>query len=575
MTSPSLAVRPGNPIITPERFVVVGCLLVVGYLAGVPLVMLLYGSFSSAPIGEPGAHFTLENYAEAYLDWEFYRLLFNSLSFASGACAVSFSIGTFLAWVTERTNTPLRGVFVIVALVPFFIPGVLNTISWILLFSPKIGLINLAVTALMGLKEAPFNIYSMSGMIWAEAIHGYPLVFLLMSAAFRNMDASLEEAALTAGSTSWYSFRKITLPLVRPAVVSVLLITFIRAIETFEVPALIGMPAHVSVMTTKIYLALHQFPSDFGLAGAYAVTLLVISTIGILAYSRITRSEGRYATVTGKNYRPRPVELGTMRYLTCAIALLIFLLSIVCPVCVLIWSSLIPYYGVPSVELMSKASLDAYWQVLHHPLAATAFKNSFLLAIGTATSVMLLTSVIAWVTVRTKLPGRTLLDNLTFLPIGIPGIVLGVSLLWLYLTLPLPIYGTLWILLIAYVTKFLPYGVRAASASMVQINKELEESAAMSGGTWFQVFWRVVLPLLTPGFVAGWIFISIVSLRELSTSILLYSFDNVVLSILVFDMWENGEYSFVTALGVLMVLLLIAMAYAARKLGAKFGVAEA
>ena len=574
MTSPSHAVRPGSPIITSERLVVFGCLLIVGYLAGVPLVMLLYGSFSSAPIGEPGASFTLEHYTEAYLDWEFYRLLLNSFYFAAGTCALSFSIGTFLAWVTERTNTPFRNVFVIVALVPFFIPGVLNTISWILLFSPKIGLINLALTALLGLQQAPFNIYSMGGMIWAEAIHGYPLVFLLMSAAFRNMDASLEEAALTAGSTGWHTFRKVTLPLVRPAVVSVLLITFIRAIETFEVPALIGMPAHVSVMTTKIYLALHQFPSDFGLAGAYAVTLLVISTIGIIAYGRITRSEGRYATVTGKNYRPRPVDLGAMKYLACAIALLIFLLSIACPVCVLIWSSLIPYYGVPSSELISKVSLDSYWQVLNHPLAATAFKNSILLALGTATSVMLLTSVIAWVTVRTKLPGRTLLDNLTFLPIGIPGIVLGVSLLWLYLTLPLPIYGTLWILLIAYVTKFLPYGVRAASASMVQINKELEESAAMSGGTWFQVFWRVVLPLLTPGFVAGWIFISIVSLRELSTSILLYSFDNVVLSILVFDMWENGEYSFVTALGVLMVLVLIAMAYAARKLGAKFGIAE-
>jgi iron(III) transport system permease protein len=572
MTPLSELVRPGRPIIKSEQIVLFVCLIVVAYLAGIPLLMLIYGSFSSAPIGEPGAIFTLQHYAEAYLDWEFYRLLLNSFYFAVGTCALSFLLGTLLAWVTERTNTPLRSVFAIVALIPFFIPGVLNTIAWILLFSPKIGLINLSLSALLGLGQAPFDIYSMGGMIWAESIHGYPLVFLMMSAAFRNMDSSLEDAASTAGANGWQSFRKITLPLVRPAVLSVVLITFIRAIETFEVPALIGMPARISVMTTKIYLALHQFPADFGLASAYAVTLLVISAIGIVAYGRMTRSEGRYATVSGKNYRPRVVDLGSLKYVTCIIALLIFLLSIVCPLGVLIWSSLIPYYGVPSAELFSKVSLDSYSQVMNHPLAVGAFQNSILLALGTASCVMLLTSVIAWVTVRTKLPGRELLASLTFLPIGIPGIVLGVSLLWLYLTLPLPIYGTLWILLIAYVTKFLPYGVRATSASMVQINKELEEAGAMSGGSWSQVFRKVVLPLLTPGFVAGWIFISIVSLRELSTSILLYSFDNVVLSVLVFDMWENGEASFVAALGVLMVLVLITLAYVARRLGAKFGV---
>jgi len=568
-----------------QTLILIGCSLFVVYLAGIPLVMLLYGSIRSAPIGEPGATYTIQNYIKAYLDRDFYLLFWNSLKFGIGTTLLSFLIGTYLAWVSERTNTPLKKLFVVMALIPFIIPGILSTIAWILLLSPKIGLINLTIMWLLGLEAAPFSIYSMGGMIWAEGIHLYPLVFLLMSAAFRNMDTSLEEAALTAGSSTFTTFRRVTLPLMRPAMLSVLLVMFIRGIEAFEVPALVGVPARISVFTSKIFLAIHQFPSDFGLAGAYAVTLLAISTAGVLVYQRVTRREERYATVTGKGYRPRVIDLGPWRYVTCASAFFIFLLAVIFPAFILLWSSFIPYYGVPSAELMEKLTLANYEYILNYPLALTAFKNSFYLSVGSATLVMLLTSVIAWITVKSKVPGRGFLDNMTFIPIAMPGIVLGVSLIWVYLTLAkvaesaailsfLNIYGTMWILLIAYITKFMPYGIRAASATMIQINKELEEASFTSGGTWLQTFKKVILPLLMPGFVAGWIYISIVSLRELSTSILLYSYNSTVLSIMAFDLWEGGQYTYVCALGVLMVLLLIAMAYVARKLGARIGIAE-
>ncbi len=557
-----------------QSLILVGCTAFVLYLAGIPLLMLLYGSIRSAPIGEPGATYTIQNYVKAYFDKEFYLLLLNSVYYALGTCALTFVIGTFLAWVSERTNTPLKKLFVVMSLIPFIIPGILSTISWILLLSPKIGLINIAVKEVLGLEAAPFNVYSMWGMIWAEAIHLYPLVFLLMSAAFRNMDTSLEEAALTAGSSTLQTFWKVTLPLMRPAMFSVLLINFVRGIEAFEVPALIGVPAKISVFTTKIFLAIHQFPSDFGLAGAYAVTLLVISTVGVLIYGRITRKEERYATVTGKGYRPRVIDLGGWKYLTLGISFVIFFLAVILPIFVLLWSSFIPYYGVPSKELMQKMTWANYQYILNYPLALTAFKNSFYLSVGSATLVMLLTSVIAWITVKTKLPGRAFLDNMTFIPIAMPGIVLGVSLIWVYLTLPIPIYGTIWVLLLAYMTKYIPYGIRAASASMIQINKELEEASFTAGGTWFQTFRKVILPLLMPGFTAGWIYISIIALRELSTSILLYSYNSTVLSIMAFDLWEGGQYTYVCALGVLMVLLLVAMAFTARKLGAKIGIAE-
>lgn len=557
-----------------QTLILIGATLFVLYLAGVPLLMLLYGSIRSAPIGEPGATYTIQNYVKAYFDREFYFLFLNSLYYGLGTCVITFLIGTFLAWVSERTNTPFKKLFIVMALIPFIIPGILSTISWILLLSPKIGLINIVVKQALGLETAPFNIYSMWGMIWAESIHLYPLVFLLMSAAFRNMDTSLEEAALAAGSSTFTTFKRITLPLMRPAMFSVLLIIFIRGIEAFEVPALIGVPAKISVFTTKIFLAIHQFPSDFGLAGAYAVTLLVISTTGVLIYGKITRGEERYATVTGKGYRPRVIDLGVWRYLTCAICFAIFLLAVILPVFVLLWSSVIPYYGVPSRELMAKMTLANFHYILNYPLALTAFKNSFYLSVGSATLVMMLTSIIAWITVKTKLPGRALLDNMTFVPIAMPGIVLGVSLIWVYLTLPIPIYGTIWVLLLAYITKFMPYGIRAASASMIQINKELEEASLTAGGTWFQTFRKVILPLLMPGFIAGWIYISIIALRELSTSILLYSYNSTVLSIMAFDLWEGGQYTYVCALGVLMVMLLVAMAYTARRLGARIGIAE-
>lgn len=557
-----------------QTIILVSCSLFVLYLTIVPLAMLLFGSVRTAPLGEPGATYTIQNYINAYFDRDFYVMFWNSLKFAIGTCVISFLIGTYLAWITERTNTPLKKVFMVMALIPFIIPGILSTISWILLLSPRIGLINLVVKGALGLESSPFNIYSMGGMIWAEAIHLYPLVFLLMSAAFRNMDTSLEEAALSAGSSMFTTFRRITLPLMRPAMFGVMLIMFIRGIEAFEVPALIGVPARISVFTTKIFLAIHQFPSDFGLAGSYGVTLLAISVVGVLVYQKMTRRVERYATVTGKGYRPRVIDLGAWKYVVCASALFIFFLAVVLPIFILLWSSFIPYYGIPSRALLAKLTLDNYKYILDYPLAWTALKNSFYLSVGSATLVMLLTSVIAWITVKSNIRGRGILDNMAFIPIAMPGIVLGVSLIWVYLTLPIPIYGTIWVLLLAYITRFMPYGMRAASASMIQINKELEEASLASGGSWSQTFRKIILPLLMPGFVAGWIYISIIALRELSTSILLYSYDSTVLSIMAFDLWEGGQYTYVCALGVMMVSLLVAMATVARMVGSKIGIAH-
>jgi len=360
----------------------------------------------------------------------------------------------------------------------------------------------------------------------------------------------------------------------RPSVIGIQLIMFVRAIEAFEVPAIVGVPADIHVFTSKIYLATHQYPSDHGLAGAYAVNLLLICLAGVFLYQRLTRKQEQFATVTGKGYRPRVAELGKWKYVHLSIALIIFFVAVIAPVLILVWASLIPYYGVPSAALLEKVSLANYSFVLNYPDAVKAFKNSFILSVGSATLVMLITSVIAWISVKSKIAGKGLLDAISFMPIAIPGIVLGISLMWVYLILPVPIYGTIWILLVAYMTRYLPYGVRAASASMIQITQELEEASHVCGGSWQQTFRKIILPLLMPGFVAGWIYISILALRELSTSILLYSTDSIVLSVLIFDLLDQAQYNWLAALGVLMMLVLVAMALVAHKVGAKIGVAQ-
>lgn len=532
--------------------------------------MLLYSSLSDAPPGSLG-NLTLAHYSRAYLDPEFYVLFWNTLKFALGAAALSFTFGGVLAWICERTNTPLRGVISGLVLVLFIVPGILETVAWILLLSPQIGLINLFIRNVLALPDFSLNVFSLGGMIWAESMNLYPLVFLLLSAAFRSQDIAMEEASLACGAGNFTTFVRITLRLVMPAMLSVLLITFIRAVESFEVPALIGARAGVFVFTSKIYSALQRLRPQYGVAGAYSLTLLVISIAGVWLYTRMTKAGESFAIITGKGYRPRRIDLGPWRCLVCVFALLIVAATAVLPIANLLWSSLTPYMAVPSWEMLPRLSWKSYGDLFAYPFGRKALTNSLMLSFASATGVMLLTSLIAWITVKSRLRGRVLLDNLAFLPIAVPGLVLGVSLLVLYLTLPIPIYGTLWILFIAYMTRYLPYGIRAASASMIQISKELEEASVASGASWMQTFYKVLLPLLMPGFIAGWVYIAIVSLRELSTSILLYTQDSIVLSILIFDMWESGLYNTVSALGVLMVVFLMLVTWAARKVGARIG----
>jgi iron(III) transport system permease protein len=541
------------------------------YLAVLPLFMLFWGSFQ-IEVAPREYEFTLDNYAAAYASQYTYSTLRNSLAFAAGAALLSFVLGAALAWLVERTNMPFRQAFLPLSLVPLVMPGVLEAIAWIFLLSPKIGYVNLALMNLLGLPGAPFDIFSLGGMIWVQALGQAPLAFLLMLAAFKSMDPALEESAMMSGASLWATVRRVTLPLLLPAVGSVLLILFVRSIEAFEVPAIIGIPARTFVYTSEIWLAFTEFPPDYGRGAALAVGLLAISGLGVWLYTRATGRGERFQTVTGKAFRPRPFDLGPWRWVAFAGLCAYFVLVLLLPFLVLLWNSLLPYIAPPSAQALGQVSLDNYAYLLGFDPFRKAALNSVLLAILAASAVMLLTAIIAWVAYKSRLPGAKLLDYLAFLPVAVPGLVLGMALIWFYVAFPLPIYGTLWVLLIAYATKYLPYGMRATSGSIMQISRELEEASGISGGSWWQTFRRVTLPLLRPGLVAGWIYVLIVSFREFSTSVLLATGQSMVLSILAFTMFEQGQVTVVAAIAVLMIALLLSIVGIVYKVSGRVGI---
>jgi iron(III) transport system permease protein len=303
--------------------------------------------------------------------------------------------------------------------------------------------------------------------------------------------------------------------------------------------------------------------------------LLLIAFLCIYAQSRVASEAGKFSTMTGKGFRPRVMNIGRWRYLTAAIFVTYFLFIVVLPFLVLVWCSLQKFYTAPTVSAMQNLTFDYYRAVFDYPNIGTVIWNSAVLSTASATIIMLVTSVLAWIVIRTRLPGRWVIDSLTSLPIVFPGLVLGLAIMICYLHVGSGIYGTLWIMLIAYATRFMPYGMRYSATSMLALHKELEESAAMSGASWRVTFGRIVLPLLKPGLIAGWIYIVIVSVRELSSSILLYSPGSEVVSIMIWEYWQNGQYVELSALGVMLIAALFCFVLAAQLVGRRFGVADA
>ncbi len=533
-------------------------LLVLAGLVLPPLWFLLQGSMAVTD-GAKVARFGFDHFAAVLQSREFLASSVNSLVFAAGSAVLALSIGWVMAWIVERTNTPLKAFAYLTAIISLGTPYILYVSAW-LLFLGKAGPVNQMFRAITGAPGVLVNVYSLPGMILIEGFLWSPLAFLLAGATLRNVNPEFEEAARVAGGSVFATIRRITLRLSLPAIVTLAMLVFIRAIEAFEVPALVGLPGRINVLTTDIYGNMTAtVPPDLGGASALSVLMLVIVFVLLAIYGRLARHAERYATVTGRGFRPRPFDLGWPRHIAAALLVVNFVLLILVPIAMLVWESLLPFYqpiGIAALRLMTLSNFRA---VLASDLGLVT--NTLIVAIVTATIAMGLTLVAAWLAVRRVAGGQTI-ERLATVPLVFPGLVLGVAVMQLALEIPLPIYGTLWILIWAFVINYLPYGMRYSGAGMLQIHRELEEAAAVCGASPLARLRRVVVPLLAPALLGGWLFIFLMAARVLSLPVLLAGPRSQTMAVAMFDLWVNGQGVEFAALGLLWTMLMTGIAVA-------------
>jgi len=547
--------------------------IVTGYLVLPPLYSVIQTSLFTTKLTGEIDQFTLRYYEDLFRELQVIGPFLNTFYFSIGSALFATLLGGSIAWIVVRTDTPLRGLGYFTAFASFGTPFILYTIGWLLLLG-KAGPVNYWLKIWFDQTGPVFNVYSMFGMILIESLLWSPFVFLMLAAAFRSMDPSLEEASAACGARVWQTMRRISLRLMLPAFFSVMLLIFIRTFESFEIPALVGLPGDIRVLTTSIYLDAQKLPPRYGSAGAFSVLLMIVVAATLYFYFRLTREGDRYQTVTGKGYRPTLINLGRWRYLAGAGLVTYSIVLLVLPFLIILWASVLPYYMQPGLEGLTKLTLKNYVTALHFPKITDAIKNSVLLGLGSASFVMVLTLLASWLLVRTKIRGRWLLDLMTTLPLLFPGIVMGLAILRFYLFVPIPVYGTLWILLIAFVTRYIPYGIRYTHSGLLQLHKELEEASYVSGASWFSSMRRIILPLMTPSFLGGWIFIFLLSAKELSMSVLLVSPQTPVVSVAIFELWENAQVGELAAFGVIWTAILVTVAVLYYAFARRYGIQQ-
>jgi iron(III) transport system permease protein len=535
-----------------------------------PLIYLIQTSFYNTNDDGSFGSFTTRFYIELVTAPRFVEITWTTFLYSIGSAAIAIILGVGQAWIVERTNTPLRQYVFLFAIISLGIPHVLYTVSWLLILG-KSGPVTEFLRVLFNTDAVVFDVYSLAGMTLVEGLTYTPLAFLLISSVFRAADAAFEEASLMSGAGIRETFQNITLKLAMPAVLALMMLIVIRAFESFEVPALVGIPGGVYVLSTDIYDAINEnMPPLYGQAGAFSVGLLAIVIVMLYFYNRLSRHAERYQTITGKGYRPRPMNLGPWRYLTASVLVLFFIMLIVLPVVVLLWASLMPYHQHFSIAALQNLTVSNYVDVFKSQSLRGSVVNTLILGAGTATLVAAFTALCAWFAVR-RFRGAWLLDQLATMPLIFPAIVMGVAFLQVFLQLPFAFYGTLASIILASVVRYLPYGMRYSYAGILQIHTELEEASSISGARQASTFLRIVMPLVAPAMVTCWLFVFLLAVRAVSLPILLVGPDSQVVAVSIFEMWENGQITQLAALGIVwmsfMTMVSTAFYLAAKRYG--------
>jgi iron(III) transport system permease protein len=439
----------------------------------------------------------------------------------------------------------------------------------VLLLNPSNGLINLFLRQVLGFENAAVNIYSLPGMILVEGLLDLPIAYLILAPAMASFDVSLEESSRVCGGTTTGTLLHVTLPVLRPAILAAFILSLVRSLASFAVPSIIGMPGRIYVLATHIYQSIATgFAADFGKAAAIGMSVLATSITLIYLYRYLTSEGEKYVTISSRGFHPTIIKLRRSKYPLFGIVSILSLVLIVLPVLVLFYTSLVPYSMIPSARAFSMMSWKHWLEVVNDPISLLSLKNSLFLGVVGATLGVTLSVFVAYAIVKIRSHASGLLETLSFLSFSFPGIVIGVGFMWFFVRTPL--YATIWALLIGYIATYLPYGVRPLASAFVQVHSHLEESSRVCGAGPFTTMRRIVIPLLIPGIVSGWILMASMFVRELSLSVVLSRPGTEVLAVQIFHFAEDGLWGQLSALGIIMILISTSLVVMATLVGMKF-----
>ncbi len=533
-------------------------LAVLTFLVLYPIAMLLYGALSGTNPVVDGFHLSalsLDNFSAVLANGNVHVALLNTLVACSGGTAIAVAIGLAFAWIVVRTNTPWNGLIALAGLLPLFVPPLVAGIAWTILGSPRTGLLNTMLAAI-GL-DWRVNFYSMPGLIAVFGMYYAPYVYMFTAAALRNMDPALEEAAEIAGASALRTLLTVTFPLIAPAIISGMLLSFIIMLGIYGIPAVLGAPANIAVLTTYIFNLTAWSPPLYSTAAAVAIILMIVT--GLLVVLQQNVLSGRsFTTVAGKAFRPRALNLGPWRFVTLGLALAYLFIVVVLPSAALLVAAFRKFLfirGFAGLVDARQYGLQHFEHLFANPLTLRSIVNTMEVGVVTALLGGVLAFAIGYTVNRTLAPGRKAVELIATLPVAIPGLVVGVAYLWAWVGLPGGLYGTIWILALAFIARFIPDTVRALSTSLMQIHRELEEAAWVCGRGRLSTIGTIVLPLARPGVIAAMTLLFILAIRELGSSLFLYSSDSMVMAVLLLD-YYNQNINITAAFSVVQTVLL-------------------
>jgi iron(III) transport system permease protein len=534
-------------------------LAILAFLVVYPVLMLLLGALTDTnPVIDGFGVFRLSiaNFITVLSNPNVGEALLNTLIACAGGTAVAVVIGLTFSWIVVRTNTPCKGLIAAVSMLPLFAPPLVAGIAWVILGSPKTGLIN-TMFKWIGL-DLRVDFYTLSGLIFVFGVYYAPYVYMFTASALRNMDPSLEEAAEVAGASAFATLFSVTFPLIMPAIISGMLLSFIVMLGIYGIPAVLGAPANIDVLTTYIFRLTNWSPPLYNTAAAVAILLMVVT--GVLVWLQQKVLTGRsYTTVAGKAFRPRNLDLGPWRWFTFSLAMVYLFIVVVLPLAALVVAAFRKFMFIrdaASLFDMRQYSWMHFNSIFENPLTLRSIYNAVEVGITTALVGGVLAFAIGYTIHRTQVAGRRSIDLLSTLPVAIPGLVIGVAYLWAWIGLPGGLYGTIWILALAFIARFMPDTVKVLSTSFLQIHRELEEAAWLCGKGMLGSIRTIMLPLARPGVIAAMTLLFVLAIRELGSSLFLYTSNTMVMSVLLLDYYEGGNIGKTAAFSLVQTVLL-------------------